>query len=160
VNTPDIVAATDPIVVAFERLGVDYSIAGSVASSAHGIARATLDVDLVADLVAANVDPLVSALEDNYYIDKDAALDAIRRRSMFNVIHLDTMLKVDIYVLTRRDFDRSSIVRHLAGESKRSSRKERALGSMMSTLPRILYCTSLSGITRVGKCQSDSGMMC
>jgi hypothetical protein len=125
VNTPDIVSATKPIVEAFESLGVDYCIAGSVASSAHGIARATLDVDLVADLVPAKVGALVSALQDTYYIDKDAALDAITRRSMFNVIHLDTMLKVDIYVLTKRDFDRSSFSRRtqVSLEEGESARK-------------------------------------
>ncbi len=123
-NTPDIVSATNPIVEAFDSLGVDYCIAGSVASSAHGIARATLDVDLVADLVPNNVSALVSALQETFYIDKDAALDAITRRAMFNVIHLDTMLKVDIYVLTTRDFDRSSFARRIQvsleeGESAR-----------------------------------------
>ena len=89
----------------------DQANRGAVASSAHGIARATLDVDLVADLVPAKIGALVAALQDTYYIDKDAALDAITRRSMFNVVHLDTMLKVDIYMLTKREFDRSSFSR-------------------------------------------------
>ncbi len=124
-NTPDIVLATRPIVEAFESLRVDYCIAGSVASSAHGIARATLDVDLVADLVPDKVRALVLALQDAYYIDKDAALDATARRSMFNVIHLDTMLKVDIYILTTRDFDRSSFERRtqVSLEEGESARK-------------------------------------
>jgi hypothetical protein len=46
----DILGALSPVVQAFEKLGVRYHIGGSVASSTHGIARATLDVDLVADL--------------------------------------------------------------------------------------------------------------
>lgn len=44
----DIVEALEPIAVLLEQLGVSYSVAGSVASSVHGHARATLDVDLVA----------------------------------------------------------------------------------------------------------------
>ena len=110
-NTPDIVAALAPIVEIFERLSIPYSVAGSVASSAHGVARATLDVDLVADLRAEHVDPLVAAISAEYYVDRDAALDAIERRSMFNVVHLATMLKVDIYVLTSRSFDQESFRR-------------------------------------------------
>ena len=84
---------------------------GSVASSAHGIARATLDADLVADLRGSHVEPLVSTLIDAYYIDRDAVLDAVRRRAMFNVVHLATMLKVDIYVLTARALDQESFRR-------------------------------------------------
>lgn len=112
-NTPDIVAAITPVVDAFGRLSVKYAVVGSVASSAHGIARATLDADLVADLKAEHVEPLVVALIDDYYIDRDAAADAVRRRAMFNVVHLQTMLKVDIYVLTDRPFDRESFQRRL-----------------------------------------------
>lgn len=110
-STPDIVAALAPIVEVFERLSVPYSVAGSVASSAHGVARATLDVDLVADLHEEHIEPLVAAISADYYVDRDAALDAVARRSMFNVVHLATMLKVDIYLLTSRGFDRESFRR-------------------------------------------------
>lgn len=112
-STADVVAAISPIVDVFERLGVPYSVVGSVASSAHGIARATLDADLVADLRAPHVQPLVDALEETYYIDADVAHDAIRRRAMFNVVHLATMLKVDIYILTPREFDQCSFQRRV-----------------------------------------------
>ncbi len=112
-SSPEIVAAISPVIDAFERLSVSYSVVGSVASSAHGIARATLDADLVADLRAEHVDPLVDALIDDYYIDRDAAADAVRGRAMFNVVHLETMLKVDIYVLTGRPFDRESFRRRV-----------------------------------------------
>jgi hypothetical protein len=50
VTTPDILTAIAPVIDAFERLSVPYSVAGSVASSAHGVARSTLDIHLVADL--------------------------------------------------------------------------------------------------------------
>lgn len=111
---PDVLAAIEPVIDAFEHLGVAYSVVGSVASSAHGVARSTLDADLVADLRGIHVAPLAAALERDYYIDRDVADDAVRRRAMFNVIHLATMFKVDIYVLTERAFDRSSFARRAA----------------------------------------------
>lgn len=49
----DLVAALRPVTEAFDALDVRYYLGGSVASSAHGIARASLDVDLVAALVDA-----------------------------------------------------------------------------------------------------------
>ena len=102
---PDILAALDPVVKAFEKIGVSYYLGGSVASSAYGIARATLDVDLVADLSAQHVNSLTEMLKSDYYIDKEMILDAIKRRSAFNLIHLETMLKVDIFIIKDRPYD-------------------------------------------------------
>ena len=56
--------AAEPVVAALERLGVRYQIGGSVASSIHGVARTTLDVDLVADLREEHVESLVEVLVD------------------------------------------------------------------------------------------------
>lgn len=110
-TAPDIADALAPVVAVFERLGVPYAVVGSVASSAHGVARATLDVDLVADLRIEQVDPFVAEISDAYYVDLDAAREAVRRRGLFNTVHLATMLKVDIYVLPERSFDRESFRR-------------------------------------------------
>ena len=96
---------------AFEQLGVLYYIGGSVASSLHGIPRLTIDVDLVADLRLGQVQPLVKQLEAAYYIDEDMIRDAIRHRSSFAVIHLDTMLKVDIFIPKSRLFDQEELRR-------------------------------------------------
>jgi hypothetical protein len=82
-----------------ERLGVEYLVGGSLASSLHGIPRATLDVDIVADLHIPHVKPLVAALESEFFIDVDMVTDAVRRRATFNVLHLATMFKVDVFVV-------------------------------------------------------------
>ena len=98
-KTPDVVTALNPVVKAFENLGITYYIGGSVASSAYGIARATLDIDLIADLKLIHVHPLVRSLESEYYIDGHMITDAIYRHSSFNLIHLETMIKVDVFIL-------------------------------------------------------------
>jgi hypothetical protein len=105
-NKPDILMALIPIVEAFQQLGIAYHIGGSVASSAHGIPRATVDVDLVADLRLENVRPLTARLQAAYYIEEKSVRDAISRRACFNLIHLDTMLKVDIFIPRARPYDR------------------------------------------------------
>ena len=110
-NAAEILAAITPVVEAFEGLGVAYHIGGSVASSAYGIIRATIDADLVADLRLEHVRPLVKQLEAEYYIDADAVRDAIRRRGSFNAIHLDTMLKVDVFIPKTRAFDQEELRR-------------------------------------------------
>ncbi len=110
-NTPDILAAITPIVEALEQLGIAYNIGGSVASSIHGIPRLTIDVDIIADLRLEQVRPLVKQLEATYYIDEDMIRDAIKRRTEFNVIHLDTMLKVDVFIPKARPFDQEELRR-------------------------------------------------
>lgn len=65
-SKPDIIAAIEPVVRCFDSLGISYYISGSVASSAYGIARATLDVDMASNLNRTHVKPLVNVLEKAY----------------------------------------------------------------------------------------------
>ncbi len=110
-SIPDIQAAISSLVDAFERLGVDYYIGGSVASSMYGLARATLDVDIVADLQLKHARPLVHALDREYYVVEDTVRNAIEGRGSFNAIHLETMLKVDVFVVKAGQYDREALSR-------------------------------------------------
>ena len=83
----------------FEKLNIPYMVGGSLASSVYGIPRATQDIDIVADIKPVQVDSLVKAFEGEFYIDADMVQDAIKYRSSFNIIYLETMFKVDIFVL-------------------------------------------------------------
>jgi len=94
-----------------ERLEVPYFVAGSFASNAHGLYRATADADLVADLKVRHAEPLAAALEKDFYLDRAAILDAVKRRASFNVIHLDTAQKVDVFLLKREWFPVSEMER-------------------------------------------------
>jgi len=79
-----------------EQLNVPYYIGGSIASSVYGIARSTMDVDLVSELKSEHVKFLVRALQKDYFIDENMILDAIKNKSSFNLIHLKTMIKIDV----------------------------------------------------------------
>jgi len=72
---PDILLAIKPVVNAFNvnafnQLSIPYYIGGSVASSVYGIARATMDIDVIAHIAPDQVSSLVSLLEEDYYIDE------------------------------------------------------------------------------------------
>ncbi|MGA9348553.1 MAG: hypothetical protein WBW48_07080 [Anaerolineae bacterium] len=113
------IAVTLAVVDALDALGVPYAIGGSFASALHGVMRATMDADLVADLRLEHVEPLAQALGDAFYADVEMMRDAVRRRGSFNLIHLDTMFKVDVFVARPRPFDRSQLARrqlHLLSE--------------------------------------------
>lgn len=109
----DIVEAVEPVVDALVSLGVDYRIGGSVASSALGVPRTTLDVDLVCRLRPRDVASFVVVLEGAYYVDGDMIRDAIRREASFNVIHLATMIKVDVFIAKSRPWDQVAFARHM-----------------------------------------------
>jgi hypothetical protein len=111
----ELALALTPLIEAFERFDIRYYIGGSVASSARGLPRTTLDVDLVADLTPAHIEPLVTTLTDKYYIDADMIRDALQRKASFNIIHLDTMLKIDVFILKDQAHDQSAFQRASSG---------------------------------------------
>src|SRR5512136_1834062 len=110
----DLLAALAPVVRTLDDLAVAYYVGGSLASSAHGVARASLDVDLIAALEPVHVRPLVAALQGSYYLDSDRIEASVRDRRAFNLVHLDTMFKIDVFVARDRPFDREALRRALA----------------------------------------------
>ncbi len=82
-----------------DRAEIPYSVGGSVASSAHGIPRTTMDVDLVTDLKPDQVDEFVALLEKDFYADATAIKDALARGRSFNLIHFATAYKFDLFPL-------------------------------------------------------------
>jgi len=95
----------------FDALGIRYVVGGSLASSIYGIPRATQDVDLVADIRLSHVDAIVSALQGEFYVDADMIRDAINRRASFNVIHLATMFKADVFIFQGDSWSREEMAR-------------------------------------------------
>ncbi len=88
------------------QLGIEYYIGGSVASSTHGHWRSTADIDIIANVQLKHVAELVNLLQDAYYIDDRMIRDAVQRQDSFNVIHLETMYKLDVFAPKNREFDR------------------------------------------------------
>ena len=94
-----------PVIDVFEKLGGHYCIGGSVSSSAHGIARSTKDIDIIADLHLLHARLLTDALTQFFYVDFAMVQEAIRRRTSFNLVHFESMTKIDIFILKDRLFD-------------------------------------------------------
>ncbi len=99
------------VTAALEQVGVPYRVSGSVASSALGIPRATLDIDIVADLTPHHVAPLARLLGQDFYFDQVHALQAIQQRSSFNLLHLAKAIKVDIFLVNPTPFEQSAFAR-------------------------------------------------
>ena len=75
------------------------------------MARATNDADIIADVRQEHIQSLVSALEQEFYIEPSAVLEAVSHGASFNVIHFDTAFKVDIFVRAADAFRSDQIAR-------------------------------------------------
>ena len=100
----EVIEALSLLVQTLDHLGIVYYIGGSVSSAIHGTPRRTQDVDVIVAMQLNQVHPFVQALQSDYYLDEQALKDAIRHNLPYNVIHLDTMMKVDLIPLKKRAF--------------------------------------------------------
>lgn len=112
-NLPEPIAVTLLVIDVLEQLDIPYVVVGSLASTQHGVARSTFDSDLVVKLNQSHVPLLISRLQDAFYADEKMALNAIGNKSSFNLIHLETMFKVDLFIARDEAFDRAQIERRV-----------------------------------------------
>jgi hypothetical protein len=104
------------ITSALDRAGIAYMLTGSFAGAHHGAPRSTQDIDIVIAANPAQLRTFVQSLPSvEYYSDLDAALEALKRQSLFNVIDLATGWKIDLIIRKSRafsleEFDRRQLV--------------------------------------------------
>ncbi|HFD39342.1 MAG TPA: hypothetical protein ENJ31_05780 [Anaerolineae bacterium] len=96
---------------ALEQVGIDYLVVGSLASSVHGLPRATRDADLIVAITPQQVEKLAATLRPTFYVSEEAALEAIRHGTSFNVIHEETFYQVDLFVMQPTPFHRMQFER-------------------------------------------------
>jgi hypothetical protein len=85
-----------------EAMGIEYVIWGGVAAITYGEPRFTRDMDVLVRLHYNQVDTLARVLEeDGYYVSVEAIRDVVDRHFYFNVIHIETGIKIDFFVAER-----------------------------------------------------------
>ncbi len=94
-----------------DQAGIPYMVAGSMGSSFHGRPRATQDADVVIDPTGDQLASFLDLLGMDYYVSRDAAFDAFRRRTMFNIIDLAGGWKADLILRKDRPFSRQEFER-------------------------------------------------
>ena len=112
-KSPDILSALRPLIIVLNQLSIPYYISGSLASSLYGFARATMDIDLIANIKYDHIPLLKGLLRKDYYIDEDMIKEAINKESSFNLIHLETMIKIDIFIPKDEPFHKEVAQRKL-----------------------------------------------
>lgn len=95
----------------FDALGIPYVLGGSVASSLIGEPRSTADLDVAVRIRAHDLDALLAAVAEDFYVSPEHAHDALRDEGAFNLIAWRSADKVDVFVLGEGLLDRRQIER-------------------------------------------------
>lgn len=130
----ELLMALGRVVAAFDTLGVEYLVGGSVASSVFGEPRQTVDADVIARLFGRHAKPLVERLSKEFYADLPAIEGAIQTQGSFNLIHLETVTKVDVFVRWRDPFGQSQLARRQKKSVGESSSLELFFASAEDTV--------------------------
>lgn len=97
--------------------GIPYMVVGSFASSFHGVPRSSRDLDLVIDPDERTLERFLTELPvDEYYVDREAAFEALRRRAQFNVIDMATAWKADLIIRRARPFSIEEMRRRIQAD--------------------------------------------
>lgn len=110
----EIYQVTRMVTAAFDAAGIRYFLGGSVASALYGEPRSTRDIDLVAAILPRHIEPFIAALGSGFYAEPETIRDAVAAARSFNLIHLDTMVKVDVFTFKADAFGRSQLSRRVA----------------------------------------------
>ncbi len=105
------------LVAALDAAGVPFMLTGSLAAAFHGAGRATMDIDVVIDPTAEQLQALVAAIaESGAYVSREAAEEALTNRTMFNAVDTTSGWKVDLIVRKARDFSKTEFDRRQQAE--------------------------------------------
>jgi hypothetical protein len=81
-----------------EKARIEYMLTGSMAMNYYAQPRMTRDIDIVVALEMADASKLIASFEPDYFVPEEALHSALRERGMFNLLHLDSVVKVDLIV--------------------------------------------------------------
>jgi hypothetical protein len=91
--------------------GLAYMLTGSMAMNYYAQPRMTRDIDLVVALTAQDIDKVVRLFTPDYYVSREAVSSAIAHESLFNLIHQESVIKVDCVVRKSSPYRRAEFER-------------------------------------------------
>jgi len=92
------------VVVRLEKAGYNYMLTGSMAMNYYAEPRMTRDIDLVIALSTFDTQDLLALFDNDYYISDTAVKEAIQDQTMFNLVHLESVVKIDMIVRKENEY--------------------------------------------------------
>ena len=90
----------------FQEAGIQYMLTGSFALNYYAEPRMTRDIDIVVALTPQDADSVVALFEGNYYVPRNAVVRAITNQTLFNIIHSESIFKVDCIIRKDTEYRR------------------------------------------------------
>jgi hypothetical protein len=90
----------------FTEARIPFMLTGSMAMNYYAQPRMTRDIDLVVALEAKDIENLMRVVGLEYYVAREAVNSSVAHASMFNLIHLETVIKVDCIIQKRSAYRR------------------------------------------------------
>ncbi|TVQ96050.1 MAG: hypothetical protein EA399_16620 [Desulfovibrionales bacterium] len=87
-----------------EQIDIPYMLTGSIAMNYYAEPRMTRDIDIVVELGVSILDDFFAILEKDYYVPEDSVKQAIRDTTLFNIIHKESVIKVDFIVRKNSEY--------------------------------------------------------
>jgi hypothetical protein len=97
-----------------ERASIPYMVTGAIALAYYLDPRQTRDIDIV-ELQLDDSDRVVDLFSPDFYCDSEAVRRAISQRRLFNIIHLERIVKVDLIVRKADPYSKAAMERRHRG---------------------------------------------
>lgn len=81
-----------------EKANITYMLTGSFAGNFYAVPRMTRDIDIVIKIDKPKIDKIFQIFKDDFYVDIDSITEAVKHRTMFNIIHNDSIFKIDFII--------------------------------------------------------------
>jgi hypothetical protein len=94
-----------------EQGGLAYMLTGSMAMNYYAQPRMTRDIDIVVALTPKDADTVVRLFTPDYYASREAISSSIAHESLFNLIHQESVIKVDCIVRKNTPYRRAEFER-------------------------------------------------
>lgn len=126
----------------FEGAGIDYMLTGSMAMNYYAQPRMTRDIDMVVALASDEAETIMRIFAPDYYVSREAVADSIARESLFNIIHEESVIKVDCIVrkstpYRRAEFERRTRITVEDFSTWIASKEDLIMPAMTDTAPEI-----------------------
>jgi hypothetical protein len=95
----------------FEQAGIPYMLTGSMAMNYYAQPRMTRDIDVVIAISPYDVGRVVSLFRPDYYVSEESIRESLMHESIFNLIHQDSVIKVDCIIRKRSEYRRAEFKR-------------------------------------------------
>ena len=99
------------VISALEDNNIPYMLTGAIAVNYYGRPRLTHDVDIIVNIEKKHIQSIVDAFYQEFYVSSESIKDAIKHRTVFNIIHNETGLKIDFWMLTNEEYDKTRFSR-------------------------------------------------